>query len=291
MPGPSLQQLLEGKRFGLVLSAGYFGFYGHAGFLKGLAATGLKPAAYAGTSAGGLVAAYAAAGASVHAIEELVLQQTRENFWDPDPIGAVLNALPRDGHGATGLLKGERFRKLLERTLPVHRFEELPHPLLLVSANLTQGTHDIFTTGELAPRVHATCAYPGLFRAVRLGRDLYWDGGLVDKAPALAMRESAFGGELDAILVHYLPSRTRQMMGGPMAYAQGIAAGSSALRHDHFRLQLALLKERGFPVYVMVSNLPPVSPSRMERGFDALHQAKLSAERALARPPVPFEET
>ena len=46
---------------------------------------------------------------------------------------------------------------------------------------------------ELAPRVHATCAYPGLFRAVRLGRDLYWDGGLVDKAPALAMRESAFG--------------------------------------------------------------------------------------------------
>ena len=75
-----------------------------------------------------------------------------------------------------------------------------------------------------------------------------------------------------------------------MAYAQGIAAGSAALRHDHFRLQLSLLKERGFPVYVMVSNLPPVSPSQMERGFDALHQAKLSTERAMARPPVPFEE-
>ena len=90
--------------------------------------------------------------------------------------------------------------------------------------------------------------------------------------------------------MHYLPSRTRQLLGGPMAYAQGIAAGSAALRHDHFRLQLSLLKERGFPVYVVVSNLPPVSPSRMERGFDALQQAKLSAERALARPPVPFEE-
>jgi NTE family protein len=290
MAAPTLHQLLEGKRFGLVLSAGYFGFYGHAGFLKGLANTGLKPAAYAGTSAGGLVAAYAAAGASVQAIEELVLKQTRDNFWDPDPIGAVLNAFPSEGHGATGLLKGERFRKLLERTLPVHSFEELPHPLLLASANLTQGTHETFTSGELAPRVHATCAYPGLFRAVRLGRDLYWDGGLVDKAPALSMRESAFGKELDAILVHYLPSRTRKMLGGPLAYAQGIAAGSAALRHDHFRLQLALLKERGFPVYVVVSNLPPVSPSQMERGFDALHQAKLSTERALARPPVPFEE-
>jgi NTE family protein len=290
MPAPTLHQLLEGKRFGLVLSAGYFGFYGHAGFLKGLAAAGLKPAAYAGTSAGGLIAAYAAAGASVHSIEELVLKQTRQAFWDPDLIGAVLNGLPAAGHGATGLLKGERFRRLLEETLPVHSFEELPYPLLLASANLTQGTHEVFTSGELAPRVHATCAYPGLFRAVRLGRDLYWDGGLVDKAPALSMRESAFGKELDAILVHFLPSRTRTILGGPMAYAQGIAAGSAALRHDHFRLQLALLKERGFPVYVMVSNLPPVSPSRMERGFDALHQAKLSAERALARPPVAFEE-
>ncbi|HZH77360.1 MAG TPA: patatin-like phospholipase family protein [Archangium sp.] len=290
MPAPSLHQLLEGKRFGLVLSAGYFGFYGHAGFLKGLAATGLKPSAYAGTSAGGLVAAYAAAGASVQTVEELVLKQTRDNFWDPDPIGAVLEGFQREGHGATGLLKGERFRKLLENTLPVQGFEELPHPLLLVSANLTQGTYEVFTKGELAPRVHATCAYPGLFRAVRVGRDLYWDGGLVDKAPALAMRESAFGKDLDAILVHYLPSRTRKMLGGPMAYAQGIAAGSAALRHDHFRLQLSLLKERGFPVYVVVSNLPPVSPSQMERGFDALHQAKLSAERALARPPVPFEE-
>lgn len=290
MPAPTLHQLLEGKRFGLVLSAGYFGFYGHAGFLKGLAATGLKPSAYAGTSAGGLVAAYAAAGASVHAIEELVLKQTRQAFWDPDPIGAVLNAFPSEGHGATGLLKGERFRRLLEDTLPVHGFEELPHPLLLVSANLTQGTHEVFTSGELAPRVHATCAYPGLFRAVRLGRDLYWDGGLVDKAPALAMRESTFGKDLDAILVHYLPSRTRKMMGGPMAYAQGIAAGSAALRQDHFRLQLSLLEERNVPVHVVVSNLPPVSPSQMERGFDALHQAKLSAERAMARPPVPFEQ-
>jgi len=290
MVASSVQQLLQGKRFGLVLSAGYFGFFGHAGFLKGLAASGLTPSAYAGTSAGGLVAAYAAAGASVQAIEELVLKQTRESFWDPDPIGAVLNAFPREGHGATGLLKGERFRKLLERTLPVSTFEQLPHPLLLTSANLSQGTHEIFTSGELAPRVHATCAYPGLFRAVRVGRDLYWDGGLVDKAPALSLRESSFGQDLDAILVHYLPSRTRKMLGGPMAYAQGIAAGSAALRHDHFRLQLSLLKERGFPVYVVVSNLPSVSPTQMERGFDALHQAKLSAERALARAPVPFEE-
>jgi NTE family protein len=288
MAAPSLKQLLDGKRFGLVLSAGYFGFYGHAGFLKGLAASGLKPSAYAGTSAGGMVAAYAAAGTSVRALEELVLKQTRQNFWDPDPIGAVLNALPT-GHGLTGLLKGERFRRLLEDTLPVRTFEELPHPLVLVACNLTSGTHDVFNRGELAPRVHATCAYPGLFRAVPLDGSHYWDGGLVDKAPVLALRESEAGKDLEALLVHYLPSRTSKVLGGPLAYAQGIAAGSAALRQDHFRLQLQLLAARGVPVYVVVSNLPPVTPSTLERGFDALDQACRSTERALSRPPVPFE--
>jgi NTE family protein len=289
-PSSTLHSLLEGKRFGLVLSAGYFGFYGHAGFLKGLHASGLKPHAYAGTSAGGMVAAYAAAGMPLPALEELVLSQTRANFWDPDPIGAVLNVASQ-GHGFTGLLKGERFRRLLESTLPVSTFEDLPHPLLLTVANLTHGTHQAFTTGELAPRVHATCAYPGLFRAVPLDGQLFWDGGLVDKAPALSLQESAIGKDLDAILVHYLPSRTRKVVGGPMAYPQGLAAGSAALRRDHFRLQLTVLQTRNVPVYVVVSNLPPVTPATLERGFDALDQARLSAERALARPPVPFEGT
>ncbi len=288
MASPTLLQHLEGKRIGLVLSAGYFGFYGHAGFLKGLAAAGVKPAAYAGTSAGGMVAAFAAAGLALSTLEEVLLKQTRKNFWDPDPIGAVKEV--RRGHGFTGLLKGDRFRRLLEEHLPVRTFEELPSPLLLVAANLTQGTHEVFTRGELAPRVHATCAYPGLFRAVPIDGNHYWDGGLVDKAPALALSQSALGQDLDALLVHFLPSRTRKVLGGPLVYAQGLATASAALRHDHFRLQLTVLEARKVPVYVVTSNLPPVGPSTLERGFDALDQARLSAERALARPPQRFEE-
>jgi NTE family protein len=284
----NLHQLLQGKRFGLVLSAGFFGFYGHAGFLRGLFEAGLSPAAYAGTSAGGLVAAYAAGGASVEAIEELVLKQTRRTFWDPDPLG-VLFDVARRGHAPTGLLKGERFRQLLEETLPRKRFEDLEKPLLLVAANITEGAAELFTKGDLAPRIHASCAYPGLFRAVKLDGRLFWDGGLVDKAPILPLADSEAGKGLDAILVHYLPSRTRQMLAGAFAYPRGMAAAMAAVRRDHFRLQLKVLEARGLPVYVVVSNLPPVSPTTMERGFDALAQARLSATRALQRPPRPFE--
>jgi NTE family protein len=297
MKDPTLQQQLEGRRFGLVLSAGYFGFYGHAGFLQALHEARLAPSAYAGTSAGGMVAAYAAGGMGVQEFERLVLSQTRAAFWDPDPVGALRAALP-GGAGATGLLKGARFRQLLERTLPAPSFEALAHPLVLVGANLSRGTHEVFSRGALAPRVHATCAYPGLFRAVPLsgdgdgagGADLYWDGGLVDKAPVLALHESAAGRALDALLVHYLPSRRGQRLGGPFAYAKGVAAGNLALRHEHFRLQLQVLRARGVAVHVVVSHLPAVSPSRMERGPQAMRQAREDLLRALAQPPRTLEE-
>jgi NTE family protein len=284
----NLHQQLFGKRFGLVLSAGFFGFYGHAGFLRGLFEAGLTPSAYAGTSAGGLVAAYAAAGASVGEIEELVLKQTQKTFWDPDPLGAVMD-IARGGFKSTGLLKGERFRGLLESTLPKKTFESCPTPLLLVATNLSDASEEVFDQGELAPRVHATCAYPGLFRAVKLDGRLFWDGGLVDKAPVAALADSEIGKGLDAILVHYLPSRTRETLSGMFAYPRGMAAAMAAVRRRHFRLQLEVMAARKIPVHVVVSTLPPVSPTTMERGFDAFAQARLGAARALARPPRPFE--
>jgi NTE family protein len=284
----TLRQLLEGKRFGLVMSAGYFGFFGHTGFWKGLKHAGLEASAYAGTSAGGLVAAFAASGAPVETLEALLRAQKREGFWDPDPLGAVVNAV-RGGHFATGLLKGERFRTLLSTHLPVARFEDCKHPLLVVAANLSEGSSTVFTTGALAPRVHATCAYPGLFRAVEIDGKFFWDGGLVDKAPALALSESEAGRGLDALLVHYLPSREEGSLSGAFAYARGLSAGMSAIRRDHFRLQLEVLKARGVPTYVVVSELPAVSPKQLHVGAKALEEATRGAERALDAPPVVFD--
>ena len=279
---------LAGRRFGLVLSAGYFGFYGHTGFVQGLLGAGLTPAAWAGTSAGGLVAAYAAGGMPPPELEALLLGQTRAAFWDPDPLGAVAALVRRGSAGGTGLLKGERFRQLLERTLPAQSFEALRAPLALVAANLTRGTHDVFTTGPLPARVHATCAYPGLFRAVPLEEGLCWDGGLVDKAPALALADSPAGAGLEALLVHYLPSRAGAPLGGAFAYAQGIATGTAALRREHFRLQLRVLEARGLPVYVVTSELPSVSPGRMAQGRAALEAGRASVVAALGRAPASF---
>ena len=279
---PTLQQALAGRRVGLVLSAGFFGFFGHTGFVAGLLAEGVQPAAYAGTSAGGLVAAYAAAGMAPAALEALLVSLRRGRFWDLDVLGGLADAA-RGGTGGMGLLAGRRFRTLLSSTLPVRRFEDCQVPLLLVAADVRNARAVALTRGELAPAVHATCAYPGLFRPVALQGGLLWDGGLLDKAPALALARH-LPGALDALVVHLLPTRTGKAVGGPLAYARGLAAGVSALRRSHLQLQCALLSAEGLDVYVVVSELPQLSPGRLERGPEAVAAGRASARRALAQP-------
>lgn len=60
----------------------------------------------------------------------------------------------------------------------------VPHPRTWITAvNLRTGTREVFGRPE-APRAHldravrASCAIPGVYRAVRIGRDRYVDGGM-----------------------------------------------------------------------------------------------------------------
>jgi NTE family protein len=285
----TLRARLEGRRFGLVLSAGYFGFFGHAGFVRGLKESGLWPSAWSGTSAGGLIAAFAASGADLGEVQQTLGSIERKNFWDPDWLGAGRDALTK-GHRATGLLAGRRFRALLEKHLPVATFEKTREPLLLVATDLThQAAHEMHT-GELASAIHATCAYPGMFSAVRRDGLLLWDGGIVDKAPALALSDHA---DVEVLLVHYLPSRDgSKEPSGLFAWPKGLVQGMAALRKDHFRLQLEVLKARGVEVHVVTSHLPPVSPKTLHAGRGALeagHHAALHALNASPRAWQPMD--
>jgi len=284
----TLRQKLAGKRFGLVLSAGYFGFFGHAGFLSGLAEAGLSPSAYAGSSAGGLVGGLAAAGMAPARIIELLLDLKRADFWDPDPLGALQSIALGRGHGGTGLLRGRHFQALLERALPVASIEACPTPVALAATNLSRGEVAIFRSGALAPRIVASCAYPGMFRAIELEGELFWDGGLVDKAPLLALADWD-GLKLDALLVHYLPSHGRASIGGLLAYAQGLDIGMTIARREHFKLQLEVAQARGLPVYVVSSELPKVSPRKLGEGASAVVAGRAAAARALAGEPLPFQ--
>src|SRR2546423_3577399 len=94
------------QRTAIMLSAGYFGFYAHAGFMQAVEECGIDYTAIAGSSAGALVAALHASGVPAAEIIEMLLSARRKDLWDSVGAIGLLRSLVRRGRGLTGLLKG-----------------------------------------------------------------------------------------------------------------------------------------------------------------------------------------
>jgi NTE family protein len=70
------------RRTAIVLSAGYFGFFAHAGFMRAVEELGIDYCAISGSSAGAIVAALHASGVPAQEIIDLLLSVKRRDFWD-----------------------------------------------------------------------------------------------------------------------------------------------------------------------------------------------------------------
>ncbi len=183
-----LQQFTE-RPFTLALSSGFFGFYAHVGFLKALNEIGLKPASYAGTSAGAIVGAAAARGLTIAEIEKLISGVSRKEFWDPTP--------------GLGFLRGRKLQELLEKEIGTD-FRELEKPLRIPVFEIATRSTKVFTAGNLARVVRASSAVPLMFHPVRIDHRLYWDGGIKDKRGIHGISED------ELILSHFLEGYARE---------------------------------------------------------------------------------
>lgn len=174
--------------FTLAMSSGFFGFFAHFGTLRALLDHGLSPARFCGSSAGALVGACMASGASINAIEDTLLGLDRSQFWDPSP--------------GLGLLSGQAFRRMLADLLPTQRMEDARTPLAVSAWQGKSRRTQVLQQGNLVEAVYASCAVPLLFQPARIGGRYYWDGGIADRHGLAA----TFPGE--RVLYHHLQSRS-----------------------------------------------------------------------------------
>ena len=153
--------MLDGQpspsRIGIVLSAGYFGFFAHAGFMLGIEELGIDYSAIAGSSAGAIVAALHASGVPAGEIVEMLTSVRRRDIWDSTGITGIAKALLRRGRGWTGWLKGDRFEELMQRHLRAKTFEQCSRALYITALNLTRGADETFHSGTIADKVRASC--------------------------------------------------------------------------------------------------------------------------------------
>lgn len=241
---PTLREWLRAEPFTLAMSAGFFGFFAHAGMLEALEDEGILPARVTGASAGALVGGLWAAGRSAASVRAELLALTRGDFWDA-------------GGARLGLLKGEKFRARLRAGLPVERFDGCRVPLSVSVFDLRARRTRVVDDGELSSAILASCAFPILFQPVWLDGRPMSDGGIADRHALAAVPRG------DRVLHHLLISKS------PWRRADSLGLAPPG------RPNLACLTLRG---------LPRVGPFKLAVGRDALERARSATRSALDQP-------
>ncbi|HLI83121.1 MAG TPA: patatin-like phospholipase family protein [Bryobacteraceae bacterium] len=179
-------------KIGLALGGGFARGIAHAGLLQVFEKHHIPVHCITGVSAGSIVAAAYASGASP---EEIARAGCSMRFGD---VGSW-------SLGRMGFMASERMKKFLERLLKAYRFEEMRIPLGVLATDLVTGEPvRFYGTGDVVLPIRASCAYPGLFHPIRSQDRLLVDGAMSVEVPARLARQL---GATHVISVHLPVSR------------------------------------------------------------------------------------
>jgi NTE family protein len=170
---------LERKpRIGLALGSGSAWGVAHIGVLSVLKELGIEISFLSGSSAGSFVGALCAGGVCGEDLEEC----GRKYRWRD---AGRISVLPK-----MGLASNERMADYLHKQIGNPNFEDLKVPFFVTATNLNTGKLVIFDKGPVIPAVQASCAIPGIFAPVRIGGQLYCDGGVLNILPCNILRKA-----------------------------------------------------------------------------------------------------
>jgi NTE family protein len=191
------------KKIGLVLEGGGALGLAHIGVIHWLEEHHIPVDYVAGTSMGGLVGGLYASGMGPDEIQTFVDHIN----WDRVLNGQVgfqalsyrrkedkvtfPNRLEFGLKGGisqpSGLNSGAMVNLLFDTTLlpywDLKTFDDLPIPFRCVATELNTGQAHVFDDGPLPRALRSTMSIPGVFAPVKIGNDVYADGGAVDNLP------------------------------------------------------------------------------------------------------------
>jgi len=196
-------------RIGVALEGGGALGLAHIGVLEWFEEHHIPVDYVAGTSMGGLVGGFYAAGQSPKDMEQLIAGvDWKAVIGDKTPYEELSfrrkedqRALPnsfllglRNGVSLpAGLNAGHQLSLLIDKeTLPYYEmksFDELPVPFRCVATDLVTGKPSVFKDGSLGEALRATLSIPGVFRPIQDSEKVYVDGGLVNNLPSDVVRE------------------------------------------------------------------------------------------------------
>jgi len=285
---------------------GYLGFY-TACLLVELEARAGKPLGrcfdlIAGTSVGGILALGLAYEVPVAQMRRLFAERGVDIFSArPLASGAVGNLLDLTRSVWGPKYHGQTLRKALAEKLGERTLREALHPVVIPAVNVSKSMTKVFktphaerSTGDervlAVDAAMATCAAPAYFPAVRVGEDLFADGGMFAVAPDLvALHEAEQFIGVDAADVSMLSIGTGTLRYVP---AQGVGEDDGAVGWlAEGRLVLTLISVQQQHVQAMMldrlqdryMHLDALWPRRAGLGIDVATPSAAKTLAGLAR--------
>ena len=166
------------KKLALVLGGGSAKGYAHIGVIKALEKHGIKPDLIVGTSMGALVGGMYASGKDIAHMEKLV-----SNF---NSIGnfSLVSTLFKGN-----VLNINKVKKILNTEFKEDQQENTPIKFVCVATDMETGCSKNLERGTLKNNILASIAIPGIFPNVKIGKNVYCDGGLVNNLAEDVARE------------------------------------------------------------------------------------------------------
>jgi NTE family protein len=183
------------RRVALVLGGGGLKGFAHIGVLRALEEHKIKPAVYAGTSIGSMIASAAAGGMPVAQMADHARALRKRDLFRINRLGMVLNRLQLPAIYLEGPL-----REICARISPKGTFNDLKTTLLVNTVDLQRGTQVVWGLPGLknvpiTDAVYSSCALPGFFPPGLIEERVCVDGGVVDHLPV-----SVAGRGMDAVI-------------------------------------------------------------------------------------------
>lgn len=166
---------------GFVLGGGGHLGANEVGMLQALLERGILPDLIVGTSVGALNGVAIAADPSLEMVKKLRsawMTLGKERVF-ASPFGGAGNLVRRGTH----LHSNKNLQAMIEKLLPVDRFEDLQVPFQCVAASVERAAEHWFSEGPITPAILASAAVPGLLPPVEIDGEHYLDGGLVNSIP------------------------------------------------------------------------------------------------------------
>jgi len=202
----------------LALGGGGSRGYAHVGVIRRLEQEGFRIRAVAGTSAGGIIAVFYAAG--------FTLDEMMEKFSRVDQ-SKLFGRSPDDGPALLGLAGA---RKWLREQLGERTFVDLKIPCALTAVDLKSAREIVLDHGRVVDAILATIALPGILPPHQIQDYQLMDGGVLDPVPVSVARFLAPRLPVVAVILTPLIEQTGSLTRLPLPIPAPIVARITRLR-------------------------------------------------------------